>query len=174
MNKFYLGSAAILILALYGCDEGKDTTISNKDKTIVSNGSTVSDVPALKILTWGPKATTLGKPFNVQPDGQSAFWFNMEGNIKPDTKLELWFSDTKLSDVVLNSKMQSSSYLPAKLLDKAGDYPIYLIHAPSKNRFDIGIFKITPAPVVESKASTDVVPVVEMKKSVKNKAKINN
>ena len=147
MNKFYVGSAAILMLALYGCDEGKDTTISNKDKTIVSNGSTVSDVPALKILIWGPKATTIGKPFNVQPNGQSAFFFGMEGNIKPDTKLELWFGDAKLSDVVLNSKMESSSYVPTNLLDKAGDYPIYLIHAPSKKRFDIGIFKITPAPL---------------------------
>ena len=170
-----MGSAAILMLALYGCDEGKDTTISNKDKTIVSNGSTVSDVPALKILIWGPKATTIGKPFNVQPNGQSAFFFGMEGNIKPDTKLELWFGDTKFSDnVVLNEKLLGTSYVPNALLEKEGDYPIYLVHAPSKKRFDLGVFKITPAPVVESKASTDVVPVVEMKKSVKNKAKINN
>lgn len=161
MRNSYLLSAVILMLVLSGCDEGdKDKNVSEIAKPVVSNAEVISDLPELKVLAWGPFSTTVGTVFNKQPNGQSAFWFKMAGSIKFGEKLELWLGDNKVSDIVLNSENAGSSLLSTSLLDKEGDYPLYLIHAPSKKRFDIGIFKIKPAPV--GAPSTEVVsPSVE-------------
>ena len=144
MNKFYAGSAAVLMLALSGCDEGpKDNAVSETAKSVVSNFPAASGVPELKVVQWGPSQTTVGVVVNKQPSGESAVWFSMSGGINPGTNLELWFGETKLTDVVFNAE-GGSAILPSTLLNKAGDYPIYLIHEPSKKRFDIGVFKILP------------------------------
>ena len=175
MKNIYVLVITVLLLVLSGCDEGsKDNTISEAAKPILSNDSALSEVPDLKILKWGPQQTTVGTVVNKQPNGETAFWFQMVGSIKSGTKLELWFGDIILSDnIVLNKEMLSSGYLPTNLLGKEGEYPLYLIHAQSKKRFDIGIFKITPVPLVESTATTDIAPFATAKKSVKIKSNKN-
>ncbi len=149
MKKIYLRSVAIFLMtSLSSCDEGsKDNTTLETAKSLVSNVASVSDVPDLKVVKWGPFQTPVGRAFNEQPNGESAFWFQMAGQIKPGAKLQLWFGDTKLEDVVLNSELGAGAILPSPLLDKAGDYPLYLIDASSKKRFDIGVFKILPDPL---------------------------
>jgi hypothetical protein len=150
MKKFNVLSIVFLMFSLVACDEGsKDNVASNVAIKEVNNATTASDVPEIKVLGWGPQKTIVGKLVNKQPNGETALWFQMEGKIKQGTELESWFGDTQLQNVVLNSQMGASSYLPSKLLDKEGDYPIYLVHAPSKKRFDIGVFSVKPVPSAE-------------------------
>lgn len=146
----------LLIIALSSCDEDKNKVSS------VSNA--LSNNPNLIVKTWGPKGTLVGTLFNKQKNGVSALWFQMDGEIKSGTKLELWFGDNKLTDkLVLNSKLVGTAYVSQELIEKAGDYPLYLVEASSKKRFDIGVFKVTPA---SSEEATDV---LKQKKSEKSK-----
>ncbi len=149
MKSVYLLFVMVLMMGLYGCEESANVSTESKGTGIVSQNSTsLSDIPNLKAKVWYPQNTTVGTVFNTQLNGVSALWFIMDGQIKPGTKLELWFGDSKLSDsIVFDEKLHGTSYVPTALLEKVGDYPLYLVHAPSKKRFDIGIFKISPAQV---------------------------
>lgn len=172
MKKGYIVGATVVMMALSGCEEGgKDNSVS----AVVEAKSVKvsSDVPNLKGVRFGPTEIFLGQDFNKQPNGESAFWFVMTGEINPGTKLELWFGSTKLSDVVLTPNLSGSTTVPSSLLSQVGDFPFYLIHSPSKKRYDIGIFKIKPAPAAKSVAPTDTTTVAATKKLVKNKAKEN-
>lgn len=169
MNIFYIGSAAIIIIALSGCEEvGKDNVATETNKPVVSQVVAVTDVPELTVLKWGPLGTTAGVVVNKQPNGETSFWFQLAGQAKAGTKLELWFGDTRLADVVVNAELITSGILPTPLLDKAGDYPVYFVHAPTKKRIDVGIFKIAPAPVATPALNTDTAPAVTAKKLAKH------
>lgn len=146
MKYLSIISAAVLMFVLSGCEESKENT--SKDVTDTQTLKVLPDVPNLKVVNWSPKTTSVGTVVNAQSNGVSALWFIMTGEIKPGTKLELWLGDNKLGDnVILNEKMSSTSLIPTLLLEKAGDFPLYLIHPQSKKRFDIGVFKILPKPL---------------------------
>jgi hypothetical protein len=100
-----------------------------------------ADIPNIKILKWGPDTTTLGQEFNKQPNGISAIWFSMTGEIYPGT-VEAWFGNFKLSNAVIESDKGGAMQIPTVLLQKAGEYPVYLIHVPSQKRFEVGTFKV--------------------------------
>jgi hypothetical protein len=173
MKKGYIVGAAMVMMALSGCEEGGKSNTSPKMQGIaISNSVSSADIPNIKVKIWDPQVTTVGTLFNKQANGVSAIWFIMTGEIKSGTKLEIWFGDTKLSDnVVLNEKLLGTSYVPNALLEKEGDYPIYLVHAPSKKRFDLGVFKIkpAPAPLAKSAPPSDTGSVATTKKSSKPK-----
>ena len=99
--------------------------------------------PDLKFPQWGPRMVTAGKPFNVQADGVSALWFGMDGAVHPNT-MEGWIGDRKV-ELAITSHRGGSLAVPADLLAKAGNYPVYLIHVPTKTRYDVGPLEIAPA-----------------------------
>jgi hypothetical protein len=170
MNKFCIGSAAIMMIALSGCEEtGKDNVVTVANKPVDSQVVAVTDVPELKVLKWGPLGTTAGVVVNKQPSGETAFWFQLVGKAKAGTKLELWFGDTRLVDVIVNTELTTSAILPTPLLDKVGDYPVYFIYAPTKKRIDVGIFKIAPVPVATPMLNTDTAPALKTKKLANHK-----
>jgi hypothetical protein len=169
MKKYCIGSAVIIMIALFGCEErGKDNVVTETNKPAVTQVVAVTDEPELKILKWGPSQTTVGVVVNKQQNGETALWFQLAGQAKAGTKLELWFGDTRLADVVVNAELSTSAFLPTPLLDNAGDYPVYFIHALTKKRIDVGIFKIAPAPVATPALNTDTAPAVTAKKLAKH------
>ena len=146
-----------LIIALSGCEEdaGKASLVSHTLEKTAHDSSPLSNAPNLIVNRWGPKETLTGSLFNKQKNGVSALWFKMDGEINAGTKFELWFGDIKLADkLVLNSEMVGSAYVPTELIEKAGDYPVYLVEASSKKKFDIGVFKVMAASSVETKDVT--------------------
>lgn len=100
-----------------------------------------NDVPNIKVNKWGPQLTLVGQAFNKQPSGLSAIWFEMAGEVVADS-IEARFGDKKISNLVIASNKGGAVLIPSNLLDKAGEYPVYLIHTPSNTRFDIGQFTI--------------------------------
>ena len=158
------------MIALSGCEEGgKDNVVTETNKPVVTQVVAVTDVLELKVLKWGPPGTTAGVVVNKQQNGETALWFQLAGQAKAGTKLELWFGDTRLADVVVSAELATTATLPTPLLDKAGDYPVYFIHAPTKKRIDVGIFKIAPAPETTPTLTKDTAPAITTKKSVKRK-----
>ena len=99
--------------------------------------------PVLKFPQWGPRGVTAGKAFNVQADGTSALWFGMDGAVHPNT-MEGWIGDRKVA-LAITSHHGGSLAVSADLLAKPGTYPVYLIHVPTKTRYDIGPLEIAPA-----------------------------
>jgi hypothetical protein len=65
----------------------------------------------------------------------------MAGEVVADS-IEARFGDKKISNLVIASNKGGAVLIPSNLLDKAGEYPVYLIHTPSNTRFDIGQFTI--------------------------------
>jgi hypothetical protein len=142
---------ALLVAAsmLAACGENKDKAPPSAPGRPSESGSgganrTASPEPAVTILRWGPASTQVGQSFNVQANGVSAVWFEMEGEVPPGT-MQGWLGDRQL-DLAISSKRGGSLAIPADLLAIPGKQPIYLLHAPSKKRFDIGAFEVLPGP----------------------------
>lgn len=134
----YVQIAAVLIffLVLTGCgDSDKKAPAPNAAESVVK--------PNIVIKHWGPQETAAKKAFNVQPNGQSAIWFVMQGAVQPDA-MEAFFGDTKIDALSIQSDKGGAFLVPDDLLTKAGKYPVYLTHAQSKTRIDIGSFVVHP------------------------------
>lgn len=101
----------------------------------------LNDIPTIKVSNWGPKSTSVGQVFNKQPDGLSAIWFEMAGEVVSES-IEARFGDQKISSFAIASNKGGALVIQPNLLGKAGEYPVYLIHTPSNTRFDIGQFTI--------------------------------
>ncbi|MBI5006881.1 MAG: hypothetical protein HZB95_07110 [Nitrosomonadales bacterium] len=97
--------------------------------------------PSITITAWGPQSTTVGKGFNVQKSGSSAIWFKMSGADTPRS-MEAWFGDKKLEKLSISSNKGGAIQIPQGLLAKKGEFPVYLVHLPSKKRYVIGKFVI--------------------------------
>lgn len=138
INKFF---CFMVFVAMFGCGEATDNNVDQKNVAL-ENNVIKSDEPDIKVVKWGPKQTNEGIVFNKQPNGESAIWFQMEGLIKKGTKLELWFGENKIGDVSLNSELGGSSLVPTSMISSIGDLPVYLVYAPTKRKYEIGIFKV--------------------------------
>jgi hypothetical protein len=134
MKNVQTSVVLIFLLALAGCGEGDK-------KALAPNAATAELKPNIVIKNWGPPATDAKKPFNVQPNGLSAIWFEMKGSAQPKV-MEAYFGDNKISGLTLHPDKGGSLLIPSELLAKAGKYPVYLMHPQSQTRIDIGIFEV--------------------------------
>jgi len=133
----FLSAITIFLISCGDGDSGARTPTKDMVKISPANGSDI------KILRWGPSSTTAGGMFNVQPSGLSAIWFEFSGEVLPES-MELWFGDKKLDKFVIQSNKGGSASVPNEFFSKPGRLPVYLVHAPSKKRFDIGVFTVNP------------------------------
>lgn len=108
------------------------------DFTVTPSADTA---PEIVITVWGPHSTRAGKGFNLQKNGVSAIWFKMTGAVVPAT-MEAWFGDRKLEKFVIRSDKGGSMQVPPAFIAKKGEFPVYLVHKPSKKRYDIGKFVV--------------------------------
>ena len=77
----------------------------------------------LVLIGFGPRDIKAGTVFNKQPNGDSAIWSDTK-DATPTTVLVL-------SGIVLDSAPQKegtvvTAFVPKKLYEKAGEYPLYL------------------------------------------------
>lgn len=84
---------------------------------------------APSVLNWGPKKTLAGIPFNLQPDGSSAFWFKTR-NASKYTHAEL---DGETLVTTYNPDTGSmSAKVPEGFIEEPGQYPLRLFDRRSK------------------------------------------
>jgi hypothetical protein len=134
MKVVYAAVVLLSLLALGGCGEGN----TNAPASISGKAEPKLNVV---ITRWGPHATEAKKPFNIQPSGQSAIWFEMKGEVQP-AAMEAFFGETKASGLAIRSDHGGALLVADELLAKAGKYPVYLMHPKSQTRIDIGTFEV--------------------------------
>jgi glycosyltransferase involved in cell wall biosynthesis len=77
---------------------------------------------ALKILSFGPRPVTRCEPFNVQPDGSSAMWMRLDGDV--GARASIIFDGKALTTVVQGSIVTAT--VPLHLVTTAGPKPVWL------------------------------------------------
>jgi hypothetical protein len=95
------------------------------------------------VAKWGPQFTKVNAPFGVQPNGNSALWFEQKG-IHSAESVEVWLGDTKLSGMAIKPNEGGSAEVPPALLSKPGQLPLYFILKPSGQKVNVGTFEIKP------------------------------
>lgn len=116
---------------LTACHDGvKDTTSAQPSVEV-------------QVLNWGPKETKVGIGFSIQPNGNSALWFQQRG-IPHAGAAEVWMDQTALTGTVITPNESGSAEVPAALIAKPGKYPVYLILKPQNQRVDLGTFEVLP------------------------------
>ena len=88
------------------------------------------DVEFARLQRWGPGSSTVGEPFNVQPNGNSAVWFRFQG-LDEYPSYRVYFGPVA-AFTALNAKAQlvTASLSPVQLETlnaTAGNVPIHLV-----------------------------------------------
>lgn len=115
----------ILSLWLFSCAKEAEKPKDTNDTTATATKEVTQKKPEgpIIILNWGPNFTKAGQDFNVQENGVSALWFNVQNGTRNtvvywDTQQLLSNSDT-LGTVITAS-------VPKNLYRKPGDVRLHL------------------------------------------------
>ena len=76
------------------------------------------------LKSYGPENIKAGRPFIVQPNGESAMWVLGE-NITKDTIIVV--DGVKLESSPNPDGKSITAFVPKKLFEKPGQYPLYLV-----------------------------------------------
>ena len=90
--------------------------------TLVLQGCSQNVALPPKIMGFGPKIVKAGQPFHKQPDGTSAMWVKINGDIDKSAVISL--GGVPLKTVVKGDL--ATALVPAPLYAKPGSYPILL------------------------------------------------
>lgn len=99
----------------------------------------------LEIGNWGPQGTQQGVGVNVQPDGHSGLWFQMD-HAPPWLKIEIdgIAAPTTIAEHLVTSGLYGEQR--DRILSTPGEYPIALIDPMQRIRQPIGVFVVTAPP----------------------------
>lgn len=84
---------------------------------------------AVTIIKWGPERTKAGEPFNVQADGNSGIWFELDAAVPAGTSISGSFGGKPLIGPVVDGKFGAAT-IPVDYLATPGTYPLEL-HIPA-------------------------------------------
>ena len=70
----------------------------------------------MEIVNFGPNEVSAGKPFNVQPTGESAMWIKASRPVGPDSKIVI--GETRLPTVISGDVL--TAVVPVPLYSEAG------------------------------------------------------
>lgn len=129
MRKFlFLGAAMVAVAALFGASGCGEKTVEKPVE--------------VKVGEWGPQETTVGKPFNLQPDGKSSFFVRVTG-LNIGSGVQVLFGDKELENPVVSDKLVAAA-VPNSLIEQPGDRAIVLVEGATKRRVTVGTFKVLP------------------------------
>jgi hypothetical protein len=129
--------AFILQLSLLVCI----TACSDSTKEAQPDSAEVKNI--VTVLNWGPQSAKVATGFAVQPNGNSAIWFEQRGIHSADA-VQVWFDNTQLTGMAITPNVGGSAEVPPALIAKPGKYPVYLILKPQNQRIDLGTFEVLP------------------------------
>lgn len=92
------------------------------------------------IKKWGPQTVAEGATFNLQSNGNSALWFNLERTVPRPVVI---FNGTPL-ETFAGSDGSVSAGVPKNLLTKAGDYPIVIKDNATSKTSAAVLFRVYP------------------------------
>jgi hypothetical protein len=132
-----------------------DLSESTKERNVSAREGVVPlshfrEADLAEITRWGPESTTVGEPFNVQADGNSAFWFEA---YLPSSDLVVFLGEMQLSTARDRRSMTASPTTDQleELIRKPGRYRLYAVSLLRKKKQKIGNFEVKEA----AGASTD-------------------
>ena len=106
------------------------------------------DIELAHLQRWGPQSTSVGEPFNLQPNGNSALWFRFQ-ELDEYPGYRVYFGSLAASTAI-NSKARliTASLRPAQLEQlnaTAGNVPIHLVD-PVRGRQFLAHFRFENRP----------------------------
>lgn len=114
------------------------------------------------VANWGPQATTQGVGVNVQPDGHSGLWFQID-HAAPWLRIEIdgVALPTNIAEHVVTSGLYGEQR--DHILATPGEYAIALIDPMQRIRQPIGVFTVSAPPpyLILADGSTSVFCAVE-------------
>lgn len=105
-----------------------------------TNSSSSSQQPNLKIGSWGPQSTTIGKNPNIQPDGGMGIWIEATG-ISGLGDAEVIFEGQPALTTSVQEKLITAS-ISAKQLNQSGSKEILIKQISTGKTFHVGAFII--------------------------------
>lgn len=135
-----LALMAALATAMLGCTEQGTPPAATDPAATATTAAPAAKVSDLKVVQWGPKNTSPGVAFNVQPDGNSGMFVEFDGPL-PATKFEGTLGGKPLQGVVASGNVVTAT-VPADYVAAAGRLPLELF-VPSENaRISVGEFVV--------------------------------
>ena len=133
MNR-KIPSLLCLALALSACDSQPTAAPGAAvppPAPLPESTAPVASTPAAtpKVIKWGPERTKAGEPFNVQADGNSGIWFELDTAVPEGTSITGTFGGKPLIGPVVNGKFGAAT-IPVDYLATPGTYTMEL-HIPA-------------------------------------------
>ena len=91
-------------------------------------------------MKWGERSTPAGVPFNVQADGHSGVWFELNRPAQSGD-IVVSFDGKPLTGVVVSGVIITAT-IPPEYLAKMGSYPVVVELQPAGNRIAAGNFEV--------------------------------
>ncbi len=113
-------------------------------RTAVDAGATATgpaaEVSQPSIVNWGDRSTTAGVPFNVQADGRSGVYFQLD-QPAPPADVVVSFDGRPLTGVVVSGVVITAT-IPPEYLAEPGSYPVVVELQPGGTRIEAGNFEV--------------------------------
>ena len=128
MNRKITGLLC-LAFALSACDSqptaAPGSTAAVPPPAPIADPATPAVSATPKVIKWGPERGKAGEPFNVQADGNSGIWFELESPVAAGTSIAGTFDGKPLIGPVLNGKFGAAT-IPADYITAPGTYAMEL------------------------------------------------
>lgn len=111
----------------------KECEIINLRKEIQKN------YKPLILYKYGPEDIFKGRPFNVQPNGESAIWVHSENATSTSV---LFLDNIKLDTYVSEDGKLVTACIPRDFYEKSGKFTLYLLDLQTNVRSNILIFEV--------------------------------
>ena len=108
--------------------------------------SGLPEMPIAELENWGPRFSTVGDGFNVQPSGDSALWFLfLEMDQQP---YEIYFGGHPLRTSVVSGRNLITATVTKRLVrqlaSKPDEIPVHLVNSVQGNKQLLGHFSVRP------------------------------
>ncbi|QWV92464.1 hypothetical protein KP004_14810 [Geomonas oryzisoli] len=112
----------LVAVAFAGCDKKEAQEASKATQT--APAAPAQPGQQLVLVDFGPKATPVGKDFNIQPNGESALWAKAE-NVTPSTVIVL--NNVQMKSNPKKEGNAITCFVPKSAYSAAGEYPVFLL-----------------------------------------------
>ncbi|WP_219210848.1 acyltransferase family protein [Variovorax boronicumulans] len=123
-------------------DYGATLVGGQLNQSLRSDRREVPPLEAVSVKNWGPRDTRVGRGANVQPNGASVLWMQVE-NVSRFGEVLVYFGEQGLKRVASVGDKVLTVDIPPEVIGKAGQYALVLEEA-SGRRTRIGVFSVSP------------------------------
>ncbi len=111
-----------LLLCLAACNPQQSVTPVDGNPISTQRAANDSMATPIEVLSWGPRSTTAGIPFNIQVDGNSGISFQLNKRA-PAGDYIVTLDGRPLTGVVVSGELVTAT-IPAEYLARPGTFPL--------------------------------------------------